>query len=284
MKSKTSIFRSILCGAIAFFLSLALTLTAILISMKSTVLSANYVSFILKNSNYSESLQSELKDEFVSFGAACNINEEFFDGVFENIITVQKIDLDTEASIRNFYNNDVQTSVDYGIKASIFDELKKYAVEKGYEIDETVAKELDTIATELEELYDTYVGMFNSSYFRTAANLLSRYMPVFNYAIIGLAVFSVIAIVVILSSFKKIKNSLRFVIYGTSGSTLMLLVAPAIALIMKIGSRINIADASLYGFVSGFIDYIFVAILIAAFVMAVITAVLHILRIAAQKK
>lgn len=284
MKNGTNTFRSVLCGITAFFLSVALTLTAILLSMKATVLNSNYVVFVLKNSSYSESLQTELKDEFISFGSACNIDEEFFDGVFEKTITAQKIDSDTEMSVRNFYSDNVQTDIDYGIKDSLFDDLKRYAADKGFSLDEGVTEELTTISIELEDLYDTYVGTFNSSSFKNASHLLARYMPLFNYAVIGLAVFSLLAGIIIIASFKKIKNSLRFLIYASSGSTLMLLVAPAIALITKTGNKINIADASLYGFVSSFINYIFVAIIIAACVMAAITAILHIVRIKASKK
>lgn len=282
MKKGTNTFRSILCGTTAFFLSVALTLTALLISMKFTVLNSDYVVFVFKNSNFSESLQTELKDEFISFGSACNIDEEFFDGVFENIITAEKIDSDTEISVRNFYENDVQTDIDYGIKDSVFEELKKYATVKGYTLDQSIIEELTTISSELEELYDTYVGTFNSSSFKNASHLLARYMPFFNYAVIGLAVFAALAIIIIMASFKKICNSLRFLIYAFSGSTLMLLVAPATALIMQIGSKINIADASLYSFVSNFINYIFVAIIVAACIMAVITTILHIIRIKAE--
>lgn len=284
MKNGTKAFRSILCGTTAFFLSVALTLTALLISMKFTVLNSDYVVFIFKNSNFSESLQAELKDEFISFGSACNIDEEFFDDIFENTITAEKIDSDIEISVRNFYKNDVQTEIEYGIKTDVFEELKKYATVKGYKLDRSVIEELTTISSELEELYGTFVGTFNSSGFKNASHLLARYMPLFNYAIIGLAVFAVLAIIIIMASFKKLCNSLRFLIYAFSGSTLMLLVAPATALIMQIGSKINIADASLYSFVSDFINYIFVSIIIAACIMAVITTILHIVRIKTQNK
>ena len=285
MKSKTKIFRSIMCGLLAFFISLSLMLISTLLVVKLTMLNPNYIVSVLHKSNYSEYLHKELKNEFISYGAACNINESFFDKAFGEVITVEQIDKDTEESLRDFYSNNVQTKADYtGIKDKLFEQLKTYADENGYSLDSNTVENLEVISQELAELYDTFVGTFKSSYFKTAADLLSRYSPLLNYALIGLSVFALLAALVIFLSFGKLKNRLRYIIYATSGATLMLLAAPAAALILRVGNRVSIANASLYGLVSGFINNFFVSVLIACAVMAVITVILHIIRIKVSAK
>lgn len=285
MKSKTKTLRSILCGLLAFFISLSLTLISVLTVVKLTVLNPDYIVSVMHKSEYSSHLHQELKNEFISYGAACNIGEDFFDKAFEEAVTVEQIDSDTEKSLRDFYENQVETEPDYTlIKDKLFQQLKSYASEKGYALDSNTIGNLDVISGEMSELYDTYVGTFTSSYFKTAADLLSRFAPVFTYALIGLGVFTLLAAVVIFFSFGKLKNRLRYIIYATSGATLMLLAGPAAALIMKVGNRVSIANASLYGLVSGFINNFFAALLIACAVMAVITVILHIIRIKASGK
>lgn len=286
MKSKTKIFRSIMCGLLAFFISLSLLLISSVLVVKLTVLNPNYVVSVLNKSNYSDHLHAELKNEFISYGAACNINESFFDKAFEEIITVEQINKDTEESIRDFYSNNVKVDADYTeIQDKLFEQLKTYASENGYTLDSNTVGNLGIISQELAELYDSFVGTFKSSYFKTAADLLSRYAPLLNYALIGISVFALLAALVIFLSFGKLKNRLRYIIYATSGATLMILVAPAAALIMGIGNRVSIiADASLYGLVSGFINNFFVSMLIAGGVMAVITVILHIIRIKVSPK
>lgn len=285
MKKGTKVFRSVMCGTLAFLLSVSLMLMSSLLVLKFTALNPNYIISILSKSDYSEALQDELKNEFISYGAACNISEDFFDTVFKEIITPQQIDNDTEVSIRNLYKNQVEVNSDYSeIKDKLYEALKVYAVDNGYRINEGTTENLEDIAEGLTDVYDAYAGIFRASYFITAADMLSRYMPIVNYALIGLAVFSVITAVIIRLSFKLAKNWLRYFIYAFSGTTLMLFVAPAVAFVMKIGSKVNIANASLYGLVSGFINNLFLAFIIASVVFAVITVILHLLRAAALKK
>lgn len=280
MKNGTKIFRSALCGLLAFLLSISVMLTSCLVVIKLTALSPKWAASLVVKSDYSEELQKELKNRFVSHGAACNIDESFFDGVFENIITAQRIDELTEKSINDFYANDIETQGDYSdIEAELLEALKQYAEDKGYSLGEGTVSNLQVIAQELCEIYAKYAGLFKASYFKTAASLVSRYTPLLNYALAAVAGFSLIAAVIICLSFKKPSNWLRFLIYATSGASLMLFVAPVTALIMRIGSKINLADTSLYLFVSGFITNIFVSLIIAAAVVAVLTALLHIIRI-----
>ena len=284
MKTGKKRFRSVMCTVLAFLLALSMTLIGILCVAKLTVMNPNYLIRIYRASDYAKEIHSELKEELISYGSACNVDASFFDGVFDTIITEQLIEDYTANSVTDLYNGTEKVSDLSELDAKLFEALKVYAVDKGFEIDNTLEDNLKNMSSEMCGIFDTCAGMFKTSYFKSAMNTARRYMPLFKWAIIGLSVFALLSVVEIRMFFAKAKNYLRYYIYASSGATLMLAVAPAAALIMKIGSRINFANASLYGLASGFINGIFVAMLYAAVVAAAITVLLIILRSVAVKK
>ena len=276
-------FRSAMCTVLAFLLALALTLVGVLCVMKVTVLNIGYISHISETSGYSKAIWQELKDEFVSYGSACNVDASFFDGVFETIVTEEMINDYTEESISDLYNgNETETDLSE-LNSKLFDALTVYAEEKGFTLDNNLEENLKNMSNEMCDIFRAYTSMYKSSYFRNAFNVMRRYLPLFKWALIGLAIFALLSLAEIRMFFAKAKNYLRYYIYATSGATLMLAVGPAIALIMKLGSRINVENASLYGVASGFINGILTALLMAAAVTAVITVLLIILRSIAIK-
>lgn len=278
-------FRSVLCGLLSFLLSVSLVLLCILGTLKLTALNPAYTSYVCVHSGYAQSVWEEMKEEFVSYGAACNIDESFFDGVFENIITPQLITEYTKSSVEGFYKNSPSDKTsDEQIKAQLLEALKSYAEEKGFVINDALVENLEVISDEMNSMYLVYADMFNTSYFNTASNMLTRYMPLLKWAVLGIAVFALLAIIVIRLFFKKAKNYLRYYIYSASGAALMLAIAPAAALILKIASKINIVNASLYYLATGFINGFLIALLAVAAVMAVITVILTLIRASAVRK
>ncbi len=285
MTVKAKKVRSALCGAVSFILSVSLTLSFLLLAVRITALNSGYAKLIVQSSDYAELMQSELKEQFVSYGSACNVDESFFDGVFTDVITAEQIASDTKTSLEYFYRNKTEDEIDTSeTEDRLFDELLKYAEEKGFNIDETLEKNLKVMCEEMGELYVAYVGMFTSSYFDSASNVLNRYMPVINKAIVGFIVISLLSVIVIRLFYAKIKNFTRYYIYACSGATLMLTVGPLAALIMRVGSKINVANASLFCFASNFINYAVASVLLAALIMGVLTVCIAFIRNNAVKE
>lgn len=279
MTKKAKKFRCVMCGVVSFLLSVSLTLALMLGAVRVTALNPEYAVKIAEKSGFSEKMLTELKEEFISYGNACNVDESFFDSVFNDIITPEQINADFATVLKDFYADEIKEAVDTStIETKLLASLETYANSKGFESSKALTESLTDMCTEMGELYNTYISMFSSSYFETAANILTRAIPYATYAVIGLFAFSLAAMIVIRLSFKKRKNYTRYYIYAFSGATLMLAVAPALALVMKIGSKINIANASLYGFASAFINNIFIAMLLSAAIMAVVTAVTVLIR------
>lgn len=277
-------FRSFLCGLLAFMLSVSLTLTMLIVGLKASALNPNFIIRVINKTDYAEKLSVELRDQLVSYGNACNLDESYFDTVFQNIITKEQIEDYTAQGIRNFYNGTAKEVSTDELEKALLEELKNYVVKKNYDLDSSTMDNITVISKEMGKIYSAYVGIFSSSYFVTASNLLVRYIKLFDYALIGLGVFSLLCIIVIRLSFNKAKNYLRYFIYAGSGSSLMLLVAPIVLLIMGIGNKVNIANPSLYTMTSRLINsgiYTFIAV---GGVMVTVTVIISVIRVAVIKK
>lgn len=285
MTEKSKKARSAICVIISFLLSVFLFFTAFAATVRTTALNSKFAVRVIRNSNYSEELHKELKEQFVSYGNAGNVDESFFDSFFENVITPEQLDSDSEKIITAFYKGESLSKLDTTeMESKLTDALLKYAEEKNYKINDELKANIDDMSVQFGELYNSFVNIFANSYFQTAGSLIGRYTPLVNYAIIGLIVLMLISAVILRMYYRKRKNVYRYYIYSFSAATLMMLVAPLAALIMKVGNRINIGTASLYGLASGLINGVLISFIIAAGVLAVITVLLVLLRNSFVKK
>ncbi|MGN0519167.1 MAG: hypothetical protein ACI4LB_00355 [Candidatus Fimenecus sp.] len=275
--------RSVICTLLAFILSLSVTLTVACATLGITALNPAFAVKTVARSQYSERLAEELQEEFISYGNACNINESFFEVVFLNDITPARIDADTETVLREFYAGEVQDTVNTeDLHDALLNRLTDYAVEQGFAVEPTDENELyqnlSVIADELCDIYNAYVSVFSMSVFKTASRMLATYRPYAWYGAGAGAVLFVISAVLLRLYYQKKKNYLRFFIYGFSASALMLAVAPAAALILRIGNQINIASASLYSLATGMMNGTLAAILLSALVPTLVTVLLVLVR------
>ena len=277
--------RSVLCALLSFIMSLSLTGGVLCLSLYATALNGNFAVRVIDRSQYAELLAEEIKSEFVSYGQASNIDKTFFDSLFESTDVVQRISTDTEKILREFYAGDVRDSVSTDDLEEIWlKALKEYATQKGFELDGETVENLQTVASELCDIYNSYISVFSMSYFRTASRMLARYSPYALYAAVACAVMFIVTAVVLRLFYNKKKNYLRYYIYAFSGASLMLIAAPLAALIGRVGNRISISSAALYTMASSILNSIFAAVLISALVPILCTVILAILWYRAYRK
>ncbi len=276
--------RSVICTTVSFLMSLTVTFTMLCTALSLTALNPAFAVQTALRSQYSEHLTAELKEEFISFGSACNIDAAFFDGIFTDVITPEVIDRDTEKVLREFYAGSVQEKRDTAaLEDALYSRLQSYAEGKNFSLTDEVNENLRDIAAELCEVYNAYVSVFSMSVFKTASRLLAKYRPFGWYAAAaGAAGFCVCAVILRLY-FQKKKNYLRYFIYAFSAAALMLLLAPAAALILNIGGNINISNASLYDFATGMINGVLIVSAASAAIPAAVTALLAFVRQRAVK-
>lgn len=284
--------RSVICAIVSFLMSIAITLTVLCATLSLTALNPKFAVQIAMRSQYSEHLQSELKEEFISYGNACNIDAYFFDNIFKLHLTPDTIDRDTETVLREFYAGEVQEHINTDkLRGVLLSELLLYAQEKGYAVpqaeEQTEGNEmysnLTVIADELCDIYNAYVSVFSMSVFKTASRMLARYRPFGWYAAAAGAVIFAVTAVILRLYYQKKKNYLRYFIYAFSASVLMLLFAPLAALIFNVGGNINISNASLYDFATGMINGVLGCVAASAAIPALFTALLGIVRRTAVK-
>lgn len=277
--------RSVLCALVSFIMSLIITGGVLCTALYATALNANFAVSVIGRSQYAELLSEEIKGEFISFGQASNIESAFFDSLFENTDMVQRISADTEQVLRKFYTGNMRDSVfTDDLEEILLADLKEYATQKGFELDGEMLENLQTVAVELCDIYNSYVSVFSLSYFRTASRMLVRYSPFALYAAAACAVVFIVTAVILRLFFNKKKNYLRYFIYAFSGASLMLLAAPLAALIGRVGNRISISSAALYTMASSILSSVFTAVLISALVPILCTVILAILWVRAYRK
>lgn len=277
--------RSVLCTLVSFVMSLLIAGTVLCTTFFLTALDDSFAVRVATRAQYAELLSKEMKEEFISYGNACNIDDVFFDTVFENTVTPQRIGADTEQILRDFYAGNVHDTIPTDdIEAALLEDLKNYATQKGFALDDAMVENLQVIARELCEMYSAYISVFSLSYFKTVSRMVSEYRPYALYAAGICAVGFALAAVVLRLFFRKKKNYLRYFIYAFSGATLMLLVAPLAALFAGVGGSINITSAALYALASGMLNGVIVSVAISAAVPALCTALLAIVRIGACRE
>lgn len=277
--------RSALCTAVSFIAALFIAGGILCTTLYTTAFNDDFAVSVTARSNYADLLSAEIKESFISHGRASNIEEEFFNSLFKDVITPQKIGADTERILRDFYEGNVQDSVNNDdLNAAILKNLKEYAVQKGLELDDETSENLQTVASELCDIYNAYISVFSLSYFRTASRVLASYKPYFIYAAAICAVGFVITAVIMRLFFRKKKNYLRYFIYAFSGASLMLLAAPLTALIAGVGNRINISSAALYTMASGMFNSTIASIAVSAIIPIAFTVLFAVLWSSAYRK
>ena len=83
MNNSAKRFRSFICTLVAFVMALSVVLTVFGAALSASALNPSFAVLVEKRSSFGADLAAELKEEFVSYGNACNIDAVFFDGIFE---------------------------------------------------------------------------------------------------------------------------------------------------------------------------------------------------------
>lgn len=280
--NKTKVFRSVFSTVLSFILALALVMTSLLIIAKSTLLSTSFANRVIEKSGYAESLHTELYDEFVSYGNACNIDEVFFEDFFRDEFTADFIEKDAKKYYDGIYDGAVEKYLDVSsFKQIVIPELLKFAVSIGYTDDEELHSNIDVMAQELGTIYSAFVAM---PYAENISAMVTEYSKYATYGIAAGAAFALAIAGLIFSSYKKKCHPLRFIIYSFSASTLMTAVLPIYALTAKLVNKVNITNLSLYSLVTVYGNSTLKAFVISSAVTAALTVILAVIYYRMRKK
>lgn len=273
MKNHSKV-RSIFAALLSFLMALSLVVGLLMSFVAFATYTPFFASAVLKQSRYAEEAQKELREEFVSYGHASNINEDFFVSFFETDLTVEAVEKDCQILLKNFFAGAEKLIDTTEMEASLFEKLKTYATEQGFHLDPQLEENLKTIAKELGEFYRDYLSVLSENYFKSASNILLQFRSILLYAVVAALLIFAIATLILTAFYRKKSNRLRFCIYAFSGAALMLLVAPILALLFKVADKINIGSMALYSLATGMMKGVLVSVLLLALIPILVTAFL----------
>ena len=268
--NKAKTVRSAAAVIIAFLLSVCIFGLSGLCVLKFTALNPSYAKGVLVKCSFGEKKLGELKTELVSYGNACNIGGDFFDGFFEKTLTAEFVENDASAYYSALYTDKNAKPDSSKLQEEIKPALAEYAKANGYD-DENLDEDLNVIAGEMGEIYSNILSLPATS---TIFSLLSRLTRYVNCGLAAAAGGTVLLMLMLVLMFKPKVHSVRHLVYAFSGAFLMLLVCPLYVRIANLIGKVNIVSKALYSFTVSFGSGILDALIISSAVCLVIAVAL----------
>ncbi len=275
------VFRTIVITVLAFILSISFTLLTLLCVAENTLLAPSFALKTLEKSNYCTDIHDDLYTEFVSYGYACNIGEDYFDDFFENSLTEDFIYHDVEKHLVNLYSNPESEINTDNLSQAIKTTLKQYAVSRGYGSQTSIDEDVDKISEELSDIYKGYLSLPAASTISAMLTRIKSYVP---YAFAGLIALVVVSFILILVSYKTKKISLMYLISSFIASFLMILAFPMYLRFSNFIGKINIMGKAVYSLVVTYTNSFLESVLIYSAIPLVISLFLLIIYFAKAKK
>jgi hypothetical protein len=272
--NKTKKARTVLSVILAFVLSLSLTVLSVAVVADTTVLSPEYTAKMLQKCGFGEALRDDLYTEFLSYGNACNIGDNFFDKFFNDTLSADFINSDAVTYVVEVYY-DSKAAVDTArIEQALKPALYDYAIEMGYGDQPNLDEDLNLIVSELSSIYKAHIELPAVS---TLNKMIMRANKLINIAIAAISAFILLCAVVILFSYKPKIEPFMYLTCSCAGAFLMTLVLPLYLRVTNIIGKVNITGKALYSFVVTYVNGVLNAVLISSAVMALLTLIFAVL-------
>lgn len=245
MSKKIEASRKIVISLLSFSLSVLFALTGILCVVSVTALRGSYAVKALEKSEFGEIELDRIREHFISYGSAGNVDEAFFIGYFEQNVTSKTVTDDMAKSVRALYSGEVIEDGKYFFD-DLYSALFKYAKEMNMDVqDKKIEQGIREFTGDLIELYGNYVS------FPYASNVSPALKKAASLAPLTAAVFALLSIaiaVVILLSYKKKYTPVSFLGASLGGAGLMLTVFPALVLITRQANKFTLTDEAFRSF------------------------------------
>lgn len=272
MSDKTITTRKIIITLLSFSLSVILALTGILSVVFLSLLSPRYIEKSLKKSSFGEIELSRIKEHFISYGAAGNVDEAFFTDYFEKNITAETVTKDMAKSIYAIYSGSKEEA-NAEFSDALYAALYKYAEEMYMDVnDKEILEGIRQFANDLTALYNKYVSF---PYSDNISSVIKRVIKLVPLAIVATALFSIVIITVILLSYKEKLDALLYLAASSGGTGLMLTVLPVLILITKQAEKFTLTDEAFRSFFIKVMNGFIANAIICGIVFLLISAVLY---------
>ncbi len=273
MKKNAGASRSIVMTLLSFMLSLLLAAFCAVGVLRVTALSPAYAAKAVERSDFGEIELARVREHFISYGLASNVEESFFVSFFAKNITAQVIEGDMGKSVRALYSGEDISAEKYFYDA-LYTALMEYAKSNDMDIeDKEIVAGIKEFTSDLLEVYRGYVT------FPYADNISPLIKPIIKYTLPVFGVFLVLAAVcavVILMSYKRRTAPFSYIGSAFGGAGLMLTVLPFIILAGGFIKKFSLTDEAMRSFFVKFLTGGVVCAIIAGLACIAVAAALFV--------
>jgi hypothetical protein len=273
--------RSAICGVFSFLISMLLFLLTVLAVLQGTLLRQGFLESHMQSADFYSKVSSEIKEQYISYGNASGFDEPFFDSVFVSVITTDQIKQDVNTLVGQMYSNTKLELDTAALNQKLYDAFVKNAESRRFDVTPQVEEQLhfltDTCITAYEQAVTFPYGSQIGSLLTKAAVPLRAAMIVCGVVVVALALF-----LYFLNRWKH--RAVRYGIYAVTGTLLMTLVLPLLALFSDRIHRIGIESQGMYDFAVSYMTGVVNLFFVAAAVQAVLLGVLSVCYILLKKR
>lgn len=258
---------------IAFLSSVFLFAFLILLTLRITLFSENYMIKQAEKIEYYSTLTGEINRQIVNSSLGNNIP----DGVLNHSVSQENVEKDVNAYFKAMYNPGTKYSIstEEDIETAVSQKIESYMKEKGLEATTDSQNAIAGLAKNAVTIYKGYIELpFLVSYGRKVMNYKSKlvlFMVICGILWGALSFF-------LYSSLKGYFHRLfRYWAYICVGSGLMMVVVPTAILAQGTLKRIGIQSKAMYDFVQGYLSsflWLFIVVGCASILAGIIFAVL----------
>lgn len=248
---------------LSFFLAFFIVVLSMLICLKATFLSEDYMLNQIQKCGYDNLVRQEIEEYYVSYGIPSGFDETFFRSVLDN----EKIKKDITAQVNAIYQNQNFGFDKNAFKQDIYNKLEKNAIDRGYKIDTSTRDSLLNLAEICSDTYETNIIIPLSSNIKSLVTTINKYI-IMAFTVSLIAIFIIIFLIMKLH-LKKIKI-FSYLIYSLGASFIMIGIPLLIISLGDYIKKIAIESSSLYNFVTSYLYGISEVLMFICFVLIII--------------
>lgn len=253
---------------------LTLTLTFVLLAstLAATMFNKGYLKFTLERSHYAQNLCDDIVTKLKTLSAASGVEESFF----ESAVNVETVKTDAYGFVKAAISGEgisaYKTEVETRFEGELFEKLKVYAKDQGFELSQSVEEALSHLASVGAGYYANFTaGSIMGALFAALGAVSDKLLlPL----IIGIAVLLLVAVIAFINAYKLDKTN---IIKSLIGTGLSLSILPILTVATRFISRLGVAGKGITAFMSGYIGTVAIVLAIEAALVLIAAAAIYFL-------
>ncbi|MEI5991732.1 hypothetical protein [Enterococcus crotali] len=273
MKNRTHLMKVISRFFIAFLSSVFLFAFLILLTLRVTLFSENYIAKQAAKADYYSQLTEEINRQVENSALGSNIPE----GVLNRSISKELVKKDVDAYFKAMYNTGTKYSIsnEKAVHDAVSKAITSYMEEKAIQTTPESVQAVNGLSDNAVKIYKGYIELpFLVSYGRKVMNYKSTLM-------IFMGVCGVLWVLLSFSLYSSLRGYfhrlLRYWAYIWIGSGLMMAVVPAFILMQGVFKRLGIQSKAMYDFIQTYLSsflWLFIMVGVISIVAGIIFGVL----------